>query len=235
MTEKIKRPEDGISDEDNARFRDFAEAASDWFFEMDADLRFTYVSERHHEFLGVSPDKVIGKTRWDAHASRRLPEEEDQWQAHIAALKAHESWKDFTYTIIRDDGYRLWGNETCSSEPLNKFLPVVRTHDIIMDSVAKAHRWARDKPFSVQLIHDIAETVNGFLRQMKARGWTIGYEVWIDPALNTRETWLNGDLFVSYDSEAPAPLQRLIFQFNRNTNYYEELAADAIARASSLS
>lgn len=137
-------------------------------------------------------------------------------------------------TIIRDGGFRVWGNETLYTEPLNKFLPVVRVHDIIMDSVARAHRTFRDKPFSLQLIVDIAETVNGFLRQMKARGWTLGYDVWIDPALNTRETWLNGDLFVSYDSEAPAPLQRLIFQFNRNTNYYAELAQDAISAVAKL-
>ncbi len=137
-------------------------------------------------------------------------------------------------TIIRDGGFRLWGNETTWTEPLNKFFPVVRVHDIIMDSVAQAHRWARDKPFSTQLILDIAETVNGFLRTMRAAGWTIGYEVWIDPALNTKETWLNGDLYVSYDSEAPAPLQRLIFQFNRNTNYYAELAREAISEVGRL-
>lgn len=137
-------------------------------------------------------------------------------------------------TIIRDNGFRLWGNETTWTEPLNKFFPVVRVHDIIMDSVAQAHRWARDKPFSTQIILDIAETVNGFLRQMKASGWTIGYEVWIDPALNTKETWLNGDLYVSYDSEAPAPLQRIIFQFNRNTNYYAELAKEAISEVARL-
>lgn len=137
-------------------------------------------------------------------------------------------------TIIRDGGYRLWGNETTWTEPLNKFFPVVRVHDIIMDSVAQAHRWARDKPFSTQLILDIAETVNGFLRSMKASGWTIGYEVWIDPALNTQTTWLNGDLYVSYDGEAPAPLQRLIFQFNRNTNYYAELAKEAMGEVARL-
>ena len=137
-------------------------------------------------------------------------------------------------TIIRDSGFRLWGNETTWTEPLNKFFPVVRVHDIIMDSVERAHRWARDKPFSVQLILDIAETVNGFLRTLRAAGWTLGYQVWIDPKLNTKETWLQGDLYVSYDSEAPAPLQRLVFQFNRNTGYYAELAREATAEVGRL-
>lgn len=138
-------------------------------------------------------------------------------------------------TIVNDGGYRLWGNETCWTESLNKFFPVMRTHDIIMDSVEGAHKEFRDEPFSTQLLVNIAETVNGFLRILRAKGWTLGYEIWLDPALNTKETWLNGDLYVSYDSEAPAPMQRLIFQFNRNTGYYAELAKEAIAEVARLS
>lgn len=104
-------------------------------------------------------------------------------------------------TIVRDGGYRLWGNETPSTDPLTKFLAVQRTQDMIMDSVAAAHKWAIDKPFSVQVLLDIAETVNGYLRILKSRGVTLGGKVWIDPTLNTKESWLNGDLFVSYDAE----------------------------------
>ena len=137
-------------------------------------------------------------------------------------------------TIVNENGFRLWGNETTAADPLNKFLSVRRTHDIIMDSVADAHQYAMDRPFSVQLLVDIAETVNGYLRILKARGITLGGAVWIDPALNTKESWANGDLFVSYDAEAPAPLQHLTFQFNRNTGYYAELAAAAVAEVARL-
>lgn len=138
-------------------------------------------------------------------------------------------------TIIHDNGYHLWGNETVSDEPLTKFLAVQRTQDMIMDSVAAAHKWAIDKPFSVQALLDIAETVNGYLRQLKARGVTLGGKVWINPTLNTTESWLNGDLFVSYDAEPPAPMQHIIFQFNRNTGYYAELADSAAAEIARLS
>lgn len=151
-----------------------------------------------------------------------------------AATEADYLTRNKIATFIREDGFRLWGNETCWTEPLNKFLPVVRTHDIIIESVERAHRQFRDQPFSVQLLTDIAGSVNGFLRQMKARGWTIGYEVWLDPALNTVETWLNGDLFMSYDAEAPAPLQRLVFMFNRNTDYYGSMRRDAISAIAKL-
>ena len=92
--------------QNNERLRDFAEAGCDWLFEMDNELRFTYVSERHQEVIGVAPDQIIGKTRWDAHTHRRLPEEEDNWREHMATMQAHRSWRDFTYTLIRDDGER---------------------------------------------------------------------------------------------------------------------------------
>lgn len=91
---------------DESRYRDFAEAAADWFFEMNEDLEFTYVSEGHKLALGLEPEQVIGKTRWDAHTHRRLKEEDDLWQAHIATMQAHEDWKNFTYTLIGDDGER---------------------------------------------------------------------------------------------------------------------------------
>lgn len=138
-------------------------------------------------------------------------------------------------TIIRESGFRLWGNETPSTEPLNKFLSVRRTHDVVADSIQSAHLWAMDRPFSLQLLVDIAETVNGFLRQMRNRGVLLGGKVWLDPAKNTATTWVAGQLYVDYDAEAPAPMQRLTFQFNRNTGYYNELAAAAAAEIARLS
>jgi|GEM_PF-3839790 len=93
-------------DLENERLRDFAEAGADWFFELDSELRFTFASERLFEITGLSPEQIIGKTRWDARQLRRLPEEEGQWQDHIANMKACRDWKDYRYTLIRDDGER---------------------------------------------------------------------------------------------------------------------------------
>jgi diguanylate cyclase (GGDEF)-like protein/PAS domain S-box-containing protein len=42
------------------RFRDFAESAADWFWETDLDMRFTYVSRRSQDVLGVSREELIG-------------------------------------------------------------------------------------------------------------------------------------------------------------------------------
>lgn len=45
------------------RFRDVADTAGDWIYEMDADPRFTYVSDRFFEKFPVARAEVIGKTR----------------------------------------------------------------------------------------------------------------------------------------------------------------------------
>jgi signal transduction histidine kinase len=42
------------------RFRDFAEAASDWFWETDADLHYVYVSERLAAILGRPAETALG-------------------------------------------------------------------------------------------------------------------------------------------------------------------------------
>ena len=50
-----------------ARFRDFADASSDWFWEMDQNLRFSYFSERYTELTGVPPG---GDARQDPRRNR---------------------------------------------------------------------------------------------------------------------------------------------------------------------
>ncbi len=43
------------------RIKDIADIAVDWFWEMDAELRFSYLSERYQEITGIDPAKVLGR------------------------------------------------------------------------------------------------------------------------------------------------------------------------------
>ena len=47
--------------ESKERFRDLAENVSDWMWEMGPDLRFTWLSSRVNEMLGMAPEFYIGK------------------------------------------------------------------------------------------------------------------------------------------------------------------------------
>ncbi|MDR6954120.1 phage tail sheath protein FI [Ancylobacter sp. 3268] len=125
-------------------------------------------------------------------------------------------------------GLKLWGNRVPSSDSLKLFLPVRRAHDTIIDSIERACEPFIDKPFSLQNLVDIGETVSAGLRRWQALGATLGGRVWLDPTLNTAATWAAGHLYIHYDSEAPAPMEHITFVFNRNTGYYDTLSAAAI-------
>ncbi len=79
---------------DEARFRDFAQLNSDWFFEMDAELRYSYFSDRFAEVLGVDAANYIGKTRADVGAPGASPE---AFQNHLDTMARHEPFHNFVH------------------------------------------------------------------------------------------------------------------------------------------
>ena len=52
-----------VADHANRRLTDFARTSSDWFWEQDAELRFTYLSQSVWEHSTLSPEDHYGKTR----------------------------------------------------------------------------------------------------------------------------------------------------------------------------
>lgn len=134
-------------------------------------------------------------------------------------------------TIVRTEGYRLWGNRTTSDDPLWAFLSVRRTADMIYESIEGAMLWAMDRPFSEQLIRDVRDSVQAYLDTLIARGALLGGDVWLDAELNTQATLMAGQLYLDFDIEPPAPLERLTFRAHRNGAYYEELVSSVASAA----
>ena len=134
-------------------------------------------------------------------------------------------------TIIQRDGYRLWGNRTTSGDPQWAFLSVRRTTDMIAESVEQNTAWALDRPLSSQLIQDILESVNGYLRSLQARGAILGGQCFMDPELNNEANLKAGHLTLSFDIEPPAPMERLTFHLHRNGEYYDDLVEQVLEGA----
>lgn len=134
-------------------------------------------------------------------------------------------------TIVRMDGYRLWGNRSTASDPQFAFLSVRRTADMVYESIEQAMLWAMDRPMSANLIQDITESVNAYLRHLVAVGAILGGKAWIDPALNTKEQLMAGKLYVDFDIEPPAPLEHLTFRAHRENGYYTEMISTVLANA----
>ena len=127
-------------------------------------------------------------------------------------------------TIIRQDGFRLWGNRNCNTSDTKwMFLSVRRTADIINDSILQAHMWAVDRNINTTYFDDVTEGVNAFLRSLQAQGAILGGKCWADPDLNSPANIKLGQAWFNFDFTPPFPAERVIFRSHLVNDYLEEL------------
>ena len=88
------------------RFRDLVDSASDWFFETDEDMRFTYVSENLVSISGYSREQLLGARRMDYLVIEETDPE--ALKTYQAAIEAREPYRRFIYTIRTAGGEKLW-------------------------------------------------------------------------------------------------------------------------------
>lgn len=123
-------------------------------------------------------------------------------------------------TIVRMNGYRFWGNRTCSDEPLFAFESATRTAQVLRDSIAQGLAWAVDKPITIGLVRDIIETINADFRQKVAEQRLIGATCWFDPSLNNKTALAGGQLTIDYDYTPCAPAEQITLNQRITDKYY---------------
>ncbi|WP_047308778.1 phage tail sheath C-terminal domain-containing protein [Rhodopseudomonas palustris] len=128
-------------------------------------------------------------------------------------------------TFIRDDGWYLWGNRTCSADEKFAFLSVSRTSDMIDISIAKAHRWAVDRAITKNYFEDVTASVRAYMRQLRVRGAILGGDCWVDPEFNTEADITQGHATFSYDFTPPYPAERVTFRSHLVSDYIRNLFA----------
>ena len=87
--------------ESETHYRALTELSADWYWEQDAQFRFTQISGHMGEKKQFPRELWLGKTRWE------LPYvgmSEDGWRAHKGALEAHRPFRDFVVASQRKDG-----------------------------------------------------------------------------------------------------------------------------------
>jgi PAS domain S-box-containing protein len=87
------------------RFRDYAELGSDWFWEQDSQLRFTYLSPRYQAVTGTDPAEILGRTCQEVfgrpHRSLLTAE---AWSQHLKMLAERRPFRDFEVPAFGPDG-----------------------------------------------------------------------------------------------------------------------------------
>ena len=93
--------------ESEKRFRDYAEVSSDWYWSMDAELRFDYISQRLKSATGIDPAQLIGKGR-EIITPDDDPETSAEIQKNIDDMNARRSFRDFRYRSDRGSNGEAW-------------------------------------------------------------------------------------------------------------------------------
>lgn len=128
-------------------------------------------------------------------------------------------------TLIRKDGFRFWGNRTCSDDPLFLFENYTRTAQVIADTMADAHMWAVDKPITATLIRDIIDGINAKFRELKSNGYIVDATCWFDESANDAETLKAGKLYIDYDYTPVPPLENLTLRQRITDKYLANLVS----------
>lgn len=127
-------------------------------------------------------------------------------------------------TTIRQDGYRVWGNHTTAgATEKDRFKNVVITHDMIADSLTRAHQWALDRNISSTYVEDVVEQVNRYLRQLTKQGAIAGGRCWADQETNTADMLGQGKVTFDYEFSCFTPAEQITFNARMTKTFLKEI------------
>ncbi len=87
--------------ESEQRFRDLTSASSDWYWEQDENLRFTFASASSWPESGIDAARLYGRT---LRETGLLGVGEDELRRHEEDLARRRPFRDFRYQRLDDDG-----------------------------------------------------------------------------------------------------------------------------------
>jgi PAS domain S-box-containing protein len=91
-------------EESEKRFQDFAESASDWLWEADADLRYTYFSERADQLTGIAHAQFLGARMGEKQGGV----DNDSIRRHQEIIARREPFKNEISELSLPHGGSLW-------------------------------------------------------------------------------------------------------------------------------
>ena len=122
-------------------------------------------------------------------------------------------------SLIQHEGFRFWGNRTCSDDPRFAFETTTRTAQFLLDTIITGCFPFIDKPLTPILARDIIDSINAKLRQFVAKGWLIGASCWYNEEINNPQDLSQGIMYIDYDY-TPVPTLENLFLNQRITDRY---------------
>ena len=146
----------GISDQ---RYKHYAKASADFFWELDEKLRFSFLTEEFGASLGLSVPELIGQTHENLLNSEGNINGDDIWESQLQRLNNRQPFRDFEFRWkINDDvkmfrysgipvydsnnvfmGYRGTGRDVSAANKFEESLTYHANHDALTGLVNRRH------------------------------------------------------------------------------------------------
>ncbi|WP_265658381.1 phage tail sheath C-terminal domain-containing protein [Francisella philomiragia] len=124
-------------------------------------------------------------------------------------------------TVIHLNGYKLWGNRTTSANAKKQFINVVRTADIIAESIERNHIWAVDRNITNNYFEAVTDNVNAYLRDLESKQIILGGKCWANTT--SKSDIQNGIVNFEFDFQPPTVAESVRFTYSLNSEYFKKL------------
>ena len=159
------------------------ELLSDWYWEQDAEFRFTVVSTRRPE-KSADPFPYVGRKHWEQPA---LNLSDADWERHRAQLEWHQPFRDFEVQHATEEGRVVW--VSLSGEPMFDDTGAFKGYRGIGRDITAQKRTEELSRLEHGIARELAqaasatEGVRAALRLIcDAEGWDAGRCFRVDPA-----------------------------------------------------
>jgi diguanylate cyclase (GGDEF)-like protein/PAS domain S-box-containing protein len=183
--------DDSPADQQARQDTSLLELLADWYWEQDAEFRFTVISSRRSAGPGerakaheADPFAFVGRKHWEQPA---LNLSDADWEHHRALLAWHQPFRDFEVQHLAEDGRIVW--LSLSGQPMFDEAGTFKGYRGIGRDITAQKRLEEMHKLEHAVARVLAEAastpdgVRGALRLIcECEGWDAGRCLRIDPA-----------------------------------------------------
>ncbi|MEI6722188.1 MAG: PAS domain S-box protein, partial [Betaproteobacteria bacterium] len=130
-----------------ARFRSLTELSSDFYWETDADFRFTHHEARNN--LAQLSGDIMGQHRWDLAGATAIS---SSWELHQSVLNQRQAFRDFEWMGLARDGKPYYNR--VSGEPVFDALGRFTGYRGVATDISEAYRLRRAQDLSDRMTNN---------------------------------------------------------------------------------